>query len=103
VRQHELRHQEDAGDVHAQDSLPALERGLVECAHAADAGVVEEHVDALVVAGDAVGKLPRLDGVGDVGDADLGDAALGADLPDCFLGALPHDVGHDDLRAFARE
>src|SRR5439155_23750944 len=88
---------------HRHDLVPELDRGLVRRAHAADAGVVEEDVDAALSLRRVVGEALRRSGIGHVGDDRVGLAATRADLRDGLVRARAIDVGDDDACALPRE
>ena len=76
-----------------------------QAAAAADAGVVEQEVDAvgILVPGDGIAEATNLDGIGDVGDV-RGDALalakpIGHTEPLCLLHRRGRDVAERDVAA----
>jgi hypothetical protein len=88
-----LAAEEGAGRVDAQDAIPVLEGELLEPADRDDAGVVDEHVDAL-------GRAAQVRHVGG-----LGDVGLHADAAELLGGRVDRlaEVGEHHARALGGE
>ena len=103
VRHDRARHEVHPAHVHSHDPVEKLGLGLDDVADAGDAGIVEQHVDALEPLHDTRRKRDRVLLIGDV-DVLRGSHAAGlADRRGGRARAAVVDVRHDDDRAFGCE
>ena len=100
VRHDELGDQEHAPDVHRHHAIPDVGRGLVHRADPADAGVVEEDIDAAVSGTYRVDEEVEIARITRVA-AYTGDTA--ADFADCVVELVFAAAGDVDVSAFGDE
>src|SRR5207237_5487953 len=96
-------HEVHAADVDRHHPVEELRAGLLDRAHAADPGVVEQHVDPPEPLGGPPGESFGLGLVRDVDGVRGGDRARRLYLPGRGLSRGRVDVGHHDGRALAGE